>query len=138
MIKQAVSPAKGLILAMAAMMLASGQALASPRSCSDAEAKQAVFKAAERTRGNYVKLLQKQGREAWAKVTEVYQIETLRKDAGTGRVECFAKAKIESNWGALAQPVWATYTLGNYDDGTAYSDVHVLSADERQRFSRGR
>jgi hypothetical protein len=40
--------------------------------------------------------------------------------------------------GMLAQPVWMTYTLGQYDDGKQYTDIHVMSADERQSFSRDR
>jgi hypothetical protein len=93
---------------------------------------------AEKSRAVYVGMLNRQGRGVWAKVTGIYEIESLSTDKETGRKKCFAKASVESNMGLLAQPILMTYTLGYYDEGKPYTDVHMLSADERQKFSRDR
>lgn len=119
-------------------LLSSGIVIADSRTCSDAHAKEALLQKAQNARDSYVNMLNRQGRGIWAKVTGIYEIESLSTNKESGRKKCFAKATVESNMGVLAQPVWMTYTLGRYDDGKAYTDIHVMSADERQKFSRDR
>jgi hypothetical protein len=119
-------------------MICSGIALAESRSCSDPQVKEALTLKAQNSRNSYVDILNRQGRGAWAKVSGIHEVESLSTNKESGRKKCFAKASVESNMGILAQPVWMTYTLGQYDDGKQYTDIHVMSADERQSFSRDR
>lgn len=119
-------------------MMGFGIALADNRTCSDPQVKEALTLKAQNARNSYVDMLNRQGRNVWAKVTGIHEIESLSTDKESGRKKCFAKAPVESNMGFLAQPVWMTYTLGQYDDGKQYTDIHVMSADERQNFSRDR
>lgn len=123
---------------IALSMMCSGIALAGSRTCSDPQVKEALTLKAQNSRNSYVDMLNRQGRGVWAKVTGIHEIESLSTDKASGRKKCFAKASVESNMGALAQPVWMTYTLGQYDDGKQYTDIHVMSADERQSFARDR
>jgi hypothetical protein len=117
-------------------MMGSGTALADSRTCSDPQAKEALTLKAQNSRNSYVAMLNRQGRGVWAKVSGIHEVESLSTNKESGRKKCFAKAFVDSNMGMLAQPVWMTYTLGQYDDGKQYTDIHVMSADERQSFSR--
>jgi hypothetical protein len=119
-------------------MMCSGIALADSRTCSDPQVKAALALKAQNARISYVDMLNRQGRDVWAKVSGIHEVESLSTDKESGRKKCFAKASVDSNMGMLAQPVWMTYTLGQYDDGKQYTDIHVMSADERQSFSRDR
>lgn len=119
-------------------MMCSGIAMADSRTCSDPQVKDALTLKAQNSRNSYVDVINRQGRGVWAKVTGIHEVESLSTDKESGRKKCFAKASVESNMGMLAQPVWMTYTLGQYDDGKQYTDIHVMSADERQSFSRDR
>jgi hypothetical protein len=119
-------------------MVCSGIALADSRTCSDPQVKAALALKAQNARNSYVDMLNRQGRDVWAKVSGIHEVESLSTDKESGRKKCFAKASVDSNMGMLAQPVWMTYTLGQYDDGKQYTDIHVMSADERQSFSRDR
>lgn len=119
-------------------MMCSGIALADSRTCSDPQVKEALTLKAQNSRNSYVDMLNRQGRNVWAKVSGIHEVESLSTNKESGRKKCFAKASVESNMGMLAQPVWMTYTLGQYDDGKQYTDIHVMSADERQSFSRDR
>ncbi|MFJ3366927.1 hypothetical protein [Pseudomonas sp. NPDC086251] len=119
-------------------MMCSGIALADGRTCSDPQVKDALTLKAQNSRNSYVDVINRQGRGVWAKVTGIHEVESLSSNKESGRKKCFAKASVESNMGMLAQPVWMTYTLGQYDDGKQYTDIHVMSADERQSFSRDR
>ena len=118
-------------------MMCSGIALADSRTCSDPQVKEALALKAQNSRNSYVDMLNRQGRNVWAKVSGIHEVESLSTNK-SGRKKCFAKASVESNMGMLAQPVWMTYTLGQYDDGKQYTDIHVMSADERQSFYRDR
>ena len=119
-------------------MMSSGIALADSRICSDPQDKEALTLKAQNSRNSYVDMLNRQGRNVWAKVSGIHEVESLSTNKESGRKKCFAKAFVESNMGMLAQPVWMIYTLGQYDDGKQYTDIHVMSADERQSFSRDR
>lgn len=119
-------------------MMCSGIALADSRTCSDPRVKEVLTLKAQNSRNSYVDMLNRQGRNVWAKVSGIHEVESLSTDKESGRKKCFAKASVDSNMGMLAQPVWMTYTLGQYDDGKQYTDIHVMSADERQTFSRDR
>ena len=131
-------PAIRFAACAALTLLFSGMALADSRSCSDAKVKEALTTKAQNSRASYVDMLNRQGRDVWAKVTGIHEIESLSTNKESGRKKCFAKATVDSNMGMLAQPVWMTYTLGQSDDGKQYTDIHVMSADERQKFSRDR
>ncbi|QJI41070.1 hypothetical protein HKK52_09105 [Pseudomonas sp. ADAK2] len=119
-------------------MMCSSIALADSRACSDPQVKEALALKAQNSRNSYVDMLNRQGRSVWAKVSGIHEVETLSSNKESRRKKCFAKASMESNMGMLAQPVWMTYTLGQYDDGKQYTEIHVMSADERQSFSRDR
>lgn len=99
-------------------MMCSGIALADSRICSDPQVKEALTLKAQNSRNSYVDMLNRQGRNVWAKVSGIHEVESLSTDKESGRKKCFAKASVDSNMGMLAQPVWMTYTLGQYDDGS--------------------
>lgn len=122
------------VLVAGFVLASAGAALADARSCSDDASKQALIKKTEAQRAKSVKMLNRFGREAWAKVTGVHEIETLSKDKESGRIKCFAKVSVESNYDMMAVSDWLVYTLGKYDDGTPYTDVRILTMEERQKF----
>lgn len=121
---------------LALSLICSGVALADNRTCSDPQVKEALTTKAQNSRASYVDMLNRQGQDVRAKVTGIHEVESI--STSNGRKKCFAKASVESNMDMLAQPVCMTYTLGQYDDGKQYTDIHVMSADERQKFSRDR
>jgi len=84
------------------------QNLADSRTCSDPQVKEALALKAQNARNSYVDMLNRQGRNVWAKVSGIHEVESISTHKESGRKRCFAKASVESNMGMLAQPLWMT------------------------------